>query len=147
MQAFGRQSFEEDRFRREIEANYDSGMRSARSTGAIVKAIAVVSAAGTAITVLLGAREVLAGRLSPGELLVFVTYVGSLYKPVRDLGRLVAKFSRASVSAQRVAEILDLEPEIADAPDALELQRPVRRDRVRERRASATPRAARCSTD
>jgi ATP-binding cassette, subfamily B, bacterial len=124
VQAFGRQSFEEDRFRREIEANYTSGMRTARSTGAIVKAIAVVSAAGTAITVLLGAREVLAGRLSPGELLVFVTYVTSLYKPVRDLGRLAAKFSRASVSAQRVAEILDLEPEIADAPDALELQRP-----------------------
>ena len=124
VQAFGRQTFEEDRFRHEIEANYTSGMRTARTTGAIVKAIAVVSAAGTAITVLLGAREVLAGRLTPGELLVFVTYVTSLYKPVRDLGRLAAKFSRAGVSAQRVAEILDLQPEIADAPDALDLARP-----------------------
>ena len=124
VQAFGRQGFEEDRFRSEIEANYDSGMRSTRSAGAIVKAIAVVSAAGTALTVLLGAREVLAGRLTPGELLVFVTYVTSLYKPVRDLGRLATKFSRAGVSAQRVAEILDLEPDIADAPDALELARP-----------------------
>ncbi len=124
VQAFGRQSFEEDRFRREIQANYDSGMRSTRSAGAIAKAIAVVGAAGTAITVLLGAREVLAGRLTPGELLIFVTYVGSLYKPVRDLGRLATKFSRASVSAQRVAEILALEPDIADAPDAIELHRP-----------------------
>lgn len=124
VQAFGRQQFEEDRFRREIEANYDSGMKSTRTTGAIVKTIAVVSAVGTALTVLLGAREVLAGRLSPGELLVFITYVTSLYKPVRDLGRLSAKFSRASVSAQRVADILDLEPDIEDAPDALELVRP-----------------------
>ncbi|WP_298824601.1 ABC transporter ATP-binding protein [uncultured Piscinibacter sp.] len=124
VQAFGRQGFEEDRFRREIEANYASGMRSTRSAGAIVKAIAVVSAAGTAITVLLGAREVLAGRLTPGELLIFVSYVTALYKPVRDLGRLAAKFSRAGVSAQRVAELLDLEPDIADAPDALELSRP-----------------------
>jgi ATP-binding cassette subfamily B protein len=99
-------------------------MRSTRSAGAIVKAIAVVSAAGTALTVLLGAREVLAGRLTPGELLIFVAYVGSLYKPVRDLGRLSAKFSRAAVSAQRVAEILDIEPDIEDAPDALELARP-----------------------
>ncbi len=124
VQAFGRQQFEEDRFRREIEANYDSGMKSTRTTGAIVKTIAVVSAVGTALTVLLGAREVLAGRLSPGELLVFITYVTSLYKPVRDLGRLSAKFSRASVSARRVADILDLEPDIEDAPDALELVRP-----------------------
>jgi ATP-binding cassette, subfamily B, bacterial len=124
VQAFGRHTYEEDRFSREIEANYESGMRSTRTTGAIVKAIAVVSAAGTAITVLLGAREVLSGRLTPGELLVFITYVTSLYKPVRDLGRLSAKFSRASVSAQRVSDILDLEPDIADAPDALELVRP-----------------------
>jgi len=124
VQAFGRHTYEEDRFSREIEANYESGMRTTRTTGAIVKAIAVISAAGTAITVLLGAHEVLVGRLTPGELLVFITYVTSLYKPVRDLGRLSAKFSRASVSAQRVAEILDHEPDIADAPDALELKRP-----------------------
>jgi ATP-binding cassette, subfamily B, bacterial len=124
VQAFGRQSHEEDRFRREIEANYESGMRSTRSAGAIVKAIAVISAAGTAITVLLGAREVLAGRLTPGELLVFVTYVTSVYRPVRDLGRLATKFSRAGVSAQRVAEVLDLEPDIDDAPDAIVLVRP-----------------------
>lgn len=124
VQAFGRQGYEEDRFRREIEASYDSGMRGTRSAGAIAKAIAAVSALGTAITVLLGAREVLAGRLTPGELLVFIGYVTSLYKPVRDLGRLAAKFSRAGVSAQRVAEILDLQPEIEDAPDAIELVRP-----------------------
>jgi len=124
VQAFGRHTYEEDRFSREIEANYESGMRTTRTTGAIVKAIAVISAAGTAITVLLGAHEVLAGRLTPGELLVFITYVTSLYKPVRDLGRLSAKFSRATVSAQRVAEILDHEPDIADAPDVLELKRP-----------------------
>ncbi|MEQ1804879.1 MAG: ABC transporter ATP-binding protein, partial [Burkholderiaceae bacterium] len=124
VQAFGRGQHEETRFQAEIEANYESGMRSARSTGAVVKAIAVISALGTAITVLLGAREVLQGRLTPGELLIFVAYVTSLYKPVRDLGRLSTKFARASVSAQRVAEILAIEPDIEDAPDAIELINP-----------------------
>jgi len=121
VQAFGRHEAEEERFRREIEANYESGMRSARVNGAIVRAIAVVTAVGTAITVLLGAREVLAGRLTPGELLVFVTYVTALYKPVRDLGRLAGKFSRAGISAERVAQILDIAPDAEDAPDAIEL--------------------------
>ncbi len=116
VQAFGRQQHEEGRFQAEVQASYESGMRSARTAGAISKAIAVISAAGTALTVLLGAREVLAGRLTPGELLIFMAYVGSLYKPVRDLGRLSAKFSRASVSAQRVAEILDIEPDAQDEP-------------------------------
>jgi ATP-binding cassette, subfamily B, bacterial len=122
VQAFGRHEEEEERFRREIAHNYESGMKSARVNGAIVKAIAVISAIGTAVTVLLGAREVLAQRLSPGELLVFITYVAALYKPVRDLGRLAAKFSRASVSFERVAQILEIEPDADDAPDALELQ-------------------------
>lgn len=124
VQAFGRQQHEEGRFQAEVQASYESGMRSARTSGAISKAIAVISAAGTALTVLLGAREVLAGRLTPGELLIFMAYVGSLYKPVRDLGRLSAKFSRASVSAQRVAEILDIAPDADDEPGAMELQRP-----------------------
>ncbi len=121
VQAFGRHEEEEERFRREIGANYETGIRSARVNGAIVKAIAAVSAVGTAVTVLLGAREVLAGRLTPGELLVFVTYVAALYRPVRDLGRLAAKFSRAGVSAERVAQILDIEPDADDEPGATEL--------------------------
>jgi ABC-type multidrug transport system fused ATPase/permease subunit len=121
VQAFGRQDFEAGRFQAEIESNYSSGIRSARAAGAIAKAIAVVGAAGTAITVLLGAQQVLAGRLTPGELLIFLAYVANLYKPVRDLGKLSAKFSRAAVSAQRVNEILEIEPDIADATDAIEL--------------------------
>jgi ATP-binding cassette, subfamily B, bacterial len=86
--------------------------------------MAVVCAAGMAATVLLGAQQVLAGRLTPGELLIFVAYVGSLFKPVRDLGKLSAKFSRAAVSAQRVNQILQAEPEIEDAPDAIDIGRP-----------------------
>ncbi len=124
VQAFGRQQHEEGRFEAEVRASYESGMRSARTAGAISKAIAVISAAGTALTVLLGAREVLAGRLSPGELLIFMAYVASLYKPVRDLGRLSAKFSRASVSAQRVSSILEHASDADDEPGALDLQRP-----------------------
>ena len=124
VQAFGRQSHEEARFQAEIEAHYESGIRSARTAGAITKAIAVVCAAGTAATVLLGAQQVLAGRLTPGELLIFLAYVGNLFKPVRDLGKLSAKFSRAAVSAQRVNEILETEPEIDDAPDAIDIGQP-----------------------
>jgi ATP-binding cassette, subfamily B, bacterial len=54
-------------------------------------------------------------------LLVFITYVAALYKPVRDLGKLAGKFSRAGVSAERVAQILDIEPDADDEPDAVEL--------------------------
>ena len=122
VQAFGRQSFEEQRFREEIEGNFHSGIRTARNTGAITRAIVLVSAIGTAVTVLVGAQQVISGRLTPGELLIFLAYVASLYKPVKDLGRLSAKFSRATVSAARIGEILAAEPDIEESPDALEIE-------------------------
>jgi ATP-binding cassette subfamily B protein len=46
--------------------------------------------------------------------------VGSMYKPVRNLARLSNKYSKATVSAERISEILEVEPEIQDAPDAVD---------------------------
>ncbi len=124
VQAFGRQSFEERRFQEEIEGNFHSGVRTARNAGAITRAIVLVSAIGTAITVLVGAWQVLEGQLTPGELLIFLAYVQSLYKPVKDLGRLSAKFSRATVSAGRIGEILATEPDAVDETGALDIGSP-----------------------
>jgi len=119
VQAFGREGFENDRFEMESARNVEVGIQSARTSAAVSETVALVSAMGTAGTVLFGSWQVLQGRMTPGDLLIFVSYVGSLYKPVRQLARLSAKFSRAVVSAQRIAEILDIEPEIRDHPQAI----------------------------
>ena len=94
-----------------------------------------------AATVLLGAQQVLAGQLTPGELLIFLAYVGSLFKPVRDLGKLSAKFSRAAVSAQRDNQTLETAPESDDAPDANDIGRPAG-EIVFEKAQAAAPAAA-----
>jgi ABC-type multidrug transport system fused ATPase/permease subunit len=120
VQAFGRQGYEEDRFQSEIEDNLKSGIRAARASAAVSRSIALISALGTAITVLFGAAQVLDGHLTPGELLVFLAYVTRLYKPVRDLGRLSVRLSRAAVSVARIEDILAIQPEIEDAPDAID---------------------------
>ncbi len=124
IQAFGRESHEEGRFTAEVQEHMRSGMRATRASGAITKAIAAVTALGTAVTVLLGAQQVLAGHLTPGELLIFLSYVTQLFKPVREMGKLSARFTRAAVSAQRVDRILSIAPEIDDAPDAVVLRQP-----------------------
>src|SRR5262249_20929985 len=118
-QAFGRTGYEEDRFDTESAQSLETGIQTSRTTAAINKAIAVITATGTAGTVLIGAWLVRNGRISPGDLLIFVAYVGSLYKPVRDLGRLSGRFSRAAISAQRIAAVLAIEPDIHDHPDAV----------------------------
>lgn len=118
VQAFGRGPWEQRRFRDETAANAESGLRAAAAHAAVVRTVTVLAAAGTAITVLFGAAEVLAGRLAPGELLVFLAYVAAMFKPVRDGAKLSARFARAGASLQRVQALFDAEPEITDAPDA-----------------------------
>src|SRR2546425_8109077 len=56
----------------------------------------------------------------PGELVLVVAYLNNLYKPMRGLAKLSTDFSKAMASADRLSEVLDLEPEIQDRPDAIE---------------------------
>jgi len=122
IRAFGRERLEESRFIEQIDGNLHAGVRTARQTGAITRAIIVISAIGTAITVYVGAGQVTAGALTPGELLIFMAYVTSLFKPIKDMSKLSAKFSRAAVSAQRIGDILAIAPEPPEPEDALQLQ-------------------------
>lgn len=121
IRAFGREQLEETRFIEQIDGNLHAGVRTARHTGAITRAIIVISAIGSAITIYVGAMEVTAGTLTPGELLIFMAYVTSLFKPIKDMSKLSAKFSRAAVSAQRIDDILAIAPEAPDPDDALPL--------------------------
>lgn len=70
-----------------------------------------------------GGREVLAGRLSLGELGAFVFYLQIMAQPIRMLGFIVTQFSRAAAAGERIFEILDTESAVKDKPDAIELGR------------------------
>jgi ABC-type multidrug transport system fused ATPase/permease subunit len=70
-----------------------------------------------------GAQQVLAAKLTLGELLVFLAYVAQLFEPLHQLSRVGATLSSASASTRRVFEILDTPEEVKDRPEA----RPVRR--------------------
>lgn len=123
VQAFGREDYEQARFEIDSAQSLEAGITSSRTAAAVSKAVGVVSAVGMAGTVLVGGLFAVRGALTPGELLIFIAYVNSLYKPIRDLGKLWAKFSRARVSAERIGELLDLEPAIRDSKDAVSVSR------------------------
>jgi ABC-type multidrug transport system fused ATPase/permease subunit len=118
VQAFGRERHEEDRFQKESEQHLEQGIQTARITASVSKIIHLLEAFGTAGAVLFGGWLILEKQMTPGDLLVFLSYGKSLFKPVRNLSSLSVKFSWAMVSAGRVAEILDIEPEVRDLPDA-----------------------------
>lgn len=68
-----------------------------------------------------GGSKVIAGEISVGTLASFLTFMTILQMPVRQLGLLVNSFARASTCGARVFKLLDLEPEVADSPNALPL--------------------------
>ncbi|MEQ1882716.1 MAG: ABC transporter ATP-binding protein, partial [Burkholderiales bacterium] len=121
VQAFGRESYQDAGFAIDSGQSLEAGIINARVTASVSKSVALVAAIGTAGTVMAGAWLVLRGALTPGELLIFVAYVGSLYRPLRDLGKLSVKFSRAMASVERIEEILAREPDIVDLPGATEV--------------------------
>lgn len=118
VQAFGREGHEETRLQQYSDHHVEQGIQTARLTASVSRMVHIVEALGTAGIVLFGGWLVLAKQMTPGDLLIFLSYGHSLYKPVRHLSSLSIKFSRAMVSAKRVAEILDIEPEVRDLPDA-----------------------------
>lgn len=123
VQAFGREEYETVRFESESTATLEEGIRTARMEAAMTRIVEITSALGTGTVILLGSMQVLKNQMTPGDLLVFASYLGHMYKPMRNLARLSVKFSKAMVSVERIKEILDTEPEIEDSPAAIEAQR------------------------
>lgn len=120
VQAFGRESYEEQRFTTQSAETLAESLRTARLEAAAAHGVDLVTAVGTSAVILFGALQTLNGQLTPGDIVVFASYMGSLYGPVRSLAKFSSKFSRTAVSAQRLAEFLDMEPEMSDRPDAID---------------------------
>ena len=122
VRAFGRERFEAERFEKQNQKNLFEGIRIARMSAAMDRSITSVSALGLAAVVFVGAMQVLAGRMTLGEILIFVTYVKGIYKPIKQLVKLSTKVTKALIGAQRIAEVLGLEPDIKDKPGAIKAE-------------------------
>lgn len=80
--------------------------------------ISAVFGLGTAAIVWLGGNQVLAGKLTVGQLWIFLAYLAQLYEPLNQLSHVGATVSTATAGARRVFEILDTKEEVKDAPNA-----------------------------
>jgi ABC-type multidrug transport system fused ATPase/permease subunit len=119
VKAFGRERYETERFESESSETLNESIRTARLEAASSRAADIVNAVGTFAVLVFGSLQALRGRITPGSLLVFVSYMNSLYVPIRTLAKLSAKLSRAFVSAGRISDTLGIEPELADSPGAI----------------------------
>ncbi|HET9003924.1 MAG TPA: ABC transporter ATP-binding protein [Gemmatimonadaceae bacterium] len=112
---------EEQQINRFQVQNHDSHVAhlvGVRFQAFVAPLVDVLAAGGLAIVMWYGARSVLAGELTTGDVVVFFAYVTNLYAPIKALARLSYSFNRAGIGAERVADVLQVESEVRDAPDA-----------------------------
>jgi len=77
-------------------------------------AVNIVIAGGTALVIYAGARAVMSGTLSVGQLIVFISYLAQLYAPINQITQSWGLIAGARVGARRVFEILDTEADLKD---------------------------------
>jgi ABC-type multidrug transport system fused ATPase/permease subunit len=122
VQAFAREGYEGQRFDAQSSNTLDESIRTANMEAAAARAVDLVTAIGMWAVILFGSLQALKGQITPGSVYIFASYMNSLYGPIRNLSKISAKFSKSVVSAERIAEVLDIEPEIKDSPNAIAAQ-------------------------
>jgi ATP-binding cassette subfamily B protein len=114
VKAFAREDYEEQRFETESLANVEAGLQARSIKAKLSPVVEVLVAVGTCLVLWYGARLAMAGELSAGVLIVFLLYLGKMYKPMRDLSKMTDTVSKAMVGYERIQEVLDIESGVRD---------------------------------
>ena len=120
LQAFGAADRAAARYEKQNRQSLRSGMKAGRVEAVLARTLDLLTASGTAVTLLFGAAAVARGDLTPGALLVFLSYQRTMFKPVRQLAKIAARSAKASACGERVLEVLDTPVTVTNAPDAVD---------------------------
>ena len=118
VKAFGREQFEQRRFAEESRESIEIALQVRGMKVTLSPLVDVIIAAGTCLVLWFGGQLVLAGALSAGSLVLFIWYLGRMYKPMRELSKMTDAYSKAAVGYERIREVLDTDHEIRDQPGA-----------------------------
>ena len=118
VKAFAREDYEQRRLEEQSMESMEMALRARSLKAKLSPMVEVIVAIGTALVLWFGARMVLAGSLPVGSLIIFVWYLGKMYKPMQDLSKMTDTFSKAAVGYERIVEILETDDEVKDLPGA-----------------------------
>jgi ATP-binding cassette subfamily B protein len=94
-------------------------VKAKRLSAALERWVDVLIALATAMVLWFGTRMALAHELTAGELLVFLAYLKSTYRPVQDFAKYTARLGKAMAAGERVIDLLERVPDVRDLPGAI----------------------------
>ena len=123
VQALSLQSAFAEAFSRANRKSLKQGAQMQRLSAGMERTVEVFTTCGTAIALWFGAQMVIAKSISPGDLIVFITYLRTAFKPMRQLAKYFAQIVKALASGDRIVDLLETRSEVQDAPDAIDAGR------------------------
>ena len=118
VKAFAREDYEQRRLEEESLESIELALRARSLKAKLYPFVETIVAIGTSLVLWFGARMVLEGTLSSGSLVVFILYLGKMYKPMQDLSKMTDAYSKAAVGYDRIREVLEMESDVKDLPGA-----------------------------
>lgn len=114
VQAFGKEDHERRRFLAASQESMRANLRLYNWQTAYSAIVNTIIAGGTALVMYVGAEAVWSGRLTLGQLLVFISYLATLYGPINTMSQTWGQIQGARIGARRVFELLDVIPDLKD---------------------------------
>ncbi len=118
VKAFSREDYEQQRFEEQSLENVETALQARSVKAKLAPIVEVLAAVGTCLVLGYGARLAMAGQLSAGDLIIFLAYLGKMYKPMRDLSKMGDTVAKATVSYERIQEVLNTVSRVRDLPRA-----------------------------
>jgi len=120
IQAFTREDNEADRIWSRIVRHRDSLLRALRLMAVFHPSVEFTASLGTIVLIYFGGKLVLGGTLPLADLVAYFLYLELLYQPVRALSNVWENIQQALAGADRIAELLEQEPDVGEHDDAIE---------------------------
>jgi ATP-binding cassette subfamily B protein/subfamily B ATP-binding cassette protein MsbA len=121
VQAYGREEHETGRLTEVSDRSLSANIRAATLLARLTPSVSFMSAVGYSLLIVLGVDRVVTGHLTPGVLLVLLSYARSTQSPIRQLAKLSYAVSKAGASLERIQEVLSVEPTVIERPEAVSL--------------------------
>lgn len=118
IQAFGAEEHELNRFRVANEASYQAFMKGSKYTSLTSPIVELFHATGMALVIWAGARSVIGGSLTVGQLVEFLACLGMMFHPLKSLTEIQASVKQSAGAAERIFELLDEPVAIQSPPNA-----------------------------
>jgi subfamily B ATP-binding cassette protein MsbA len=118
VKAFAREDYEEERLAQRSLENVEIALKARSLKAKLAPVVQVIVAVGTCLVLWYGVNLVLHEQMTSGSLLVFLLYLGKMYKPMRDLSKMTDTMSKAAVGYERIHQVIETENEVRNLPGA-----------------------------